>query len=45
MFTFRHLYKLWLMMIAVYEYQANAMLEANHVGMDKKIKIFDLDFE
>lgn len=31
-------YKLWLMMIAVYEYQAYAMLEANHVGMDKKIK-------
>lgn len=24
------------MMIAVYEYQANAMFEANHVGMDKK---------
>lgn len=23
-------------MVAVYEYQANAMLEANHVGMDTK---------
>lgn len=33
------------MVIAVFEYQANAMLEANHVGMEKEIKIFDLDFD
>lgn len=33
-------------MIAVYEYQANAVLEANHIGMDtKKIKMFDMDFD
>lgn len=33
------------MMIAVFGYQANAMLEANDVGMEKEIKIFDLKFE
>lgn len=33
-----------LVMIAVYEHPANAMLEANHVGMDKKNKSISPEF-